>query len=227
MLFDGYFESLDARQGRDGCWPDRTLKGREIGRAVRIVEEGLKASLNLSAGGALAADLSELYAYVTLRLTQANLKNDAAALDECQRAGEALARGVAVDRIASRWPLGTTTLNIEAGHIIMNATHAMDTRLLGYYEALERASNDMLAAARAANWDQVVRLEGACVLLDRAAQARRHRTEPRRRGRQTEKPHHAAHPRQRRRDPHARRTLARRPRPDDDGSLAHACTKKP
>ena len=45
------------------------------------------------------------------------------------------------------------------------ATHAMDTRLLGYYEALERASNDMLAAARAANWDQVVKLEGACVLL--------------------------------------------------------------
>ena len=40
-----------------------------------------------------------------------------------------------------------------------------DTRLLGYYEALERASNDMLAAARAANWDQVVKLEGACVLL--------------------------------------------------------------
>jgi flagellar protein FliT len=40
-----------------------------------------------------------------------------------------------------------------------------DTRLLGYYEALERASNDMLAAARAADWDQVVKLEGACVLL--------------------------------------------------------------
>ena len=52
---------------------------------VRIVDEGLKASLNLSAGGALAADLSDLYAYVTLRLTQANLKNDAAALDECCR----------------------------------------------------------------------------------------------------------------------------------------------
>ena len=49
----------------------------------------------------------------------------------------------------------------------MNTTaHAsMDTRLIGYYEALERASNDMLAAARAANRDQVVKLEGACVLL--------------------------------------------------------------
>jgi flagellar protein FliT len=42
---------------------------------------------------------------------------------------------------------------------------AIDRNLLGYYEALERASNDMLAAARAADWDQVVKLEGACVLL--------------------------------------------------------------
>jgi flagellar protein FliT len=41
----------------------------------------------------------------------------------------------------------------------------MDPTLLSYYEAIERASADMLAAARAGNWDEVVRLEGACVLL--------------------------------------------------------------
>ena len=41
----------------------------------------------------------------------------------------------------------------------------MDPQLLHYYEAIERASADMLAAARANNWDEVVRLEGACVLL--------------------------------------------------------------
>jgi flagellar secretion chaperone FliS len=82
MLFDGYFESLMRAKAAMAAH-DTEQKGREIGRAVRIVEEGLKASLNLSAGGALAADLSDLYAYVTLRLTQANLKNDAAALDEC------------------------------------------------------------------------------------------------------------------------------------------------
>jgi len=46
-----------------------------------------------------------------------------------------------------------------------SSTTTIDTHLLGYYEALERASNDMLAAARAADWDQVVKLEGACVLL--------------------------------------------------------------
>jgi len=43
--------------------------------------------------------------------------------------------------------------------------YPMDPQLLSYYEAIERASVDMLAAARAGNWDEVVKLEGACVLL--------------------------------------------------------------
>lgn len=42
---------------------------------------------------------------------------------------------------------------------------AMDPQLLCYYEAIERASADMLTAARAGRWDEVVKLEGACVLL--------------------------------------------------------------
>jgi flagellar protein FliT len=41
----------------------------------------------------------------------------------------------------------------------------MNPQLLSYYEAIERASADMLSAARAGNWDEVVKLEGACVLL--------------------------------------------------------------
>ncbi len=41
----------------------------------------------------------------------------------------------------------------------------MNDKLLSYYEAIERASADMLDAARAGNWDQVLKLEGACVLL--------------------------------------------------------------
>lgn len=45
------------------------------------------------------------------------------------------------------------------------AEHAMNTHLLSYYEAIEQASADMLSAARTGNWDEVVKLEGACVLL--------------------------------------------------------------
>ena len=46
-----------------------------------------------------------------------------------------------------------------------NGTHAMPSQLLNYYEAIEQASQDMLEAARNGNWDQVVKLEGACALL--------------------------------------------------------------
>ncbi len=41
----------------------------------------------------------------------------------------------------------------------------MSSNLLQYYEAIERASQDMLEAARNGNWDSVVKLEGACALL--------------------------------------------------------------
>ncbi len=41
----------------------------------------------------------------------------------------------------------------------------MNTALLHYYEAIEKASHDMLEAARGGNWDHVVKLEGACAVL--------------------------------------------------------------
>lgn len=41
----------------------------------------------------------------------------------------------------------------------------MNSLLLNYYEAIEKASQDMLDAARAGNWDHVVKLEGACAVL--------------------------------------------------------------
>jgi len=41
----------------------------------------------------------------------------------------------------------------------------MNSSLLNYYEAIEKASQDMLESARQGNWDQVLKLEGACALL--------------------------------------------------------------
>ncbi len=41
----------------------------------------------------------------------------------------------------------------------------MPSQLLNYYEAIEKASQDMLEAARGGNWDAVVKLEGACAVL--------------------------------------------------------------
>ncbi len=84
MLFDGFLEAIAQARGalRSG---QPGAKGAAIGRAVRIIEEGLRAGLDLRAGGTLARDLDELYGYLTMRLTRANLHNDEAALAECQR----------------------------------------------------------------------------------------------------------------------------------------------
>ncbi len=89
MLFDGYMEAVAQARGalRNG---QLAAKGAAIGRAVRIVEEGLRAGLDLDAGGALARDLHELYGYLTMRLTLSNLHNDEAGLAECQRLMEPL-----------------------------------------------------------------------------------------------------------------------------------------
>lgn len=84
MLFDGYIDAVNlaATALQAG---QVEVKGRAISHAVRILDEGLKAGLNLKDGGQLAVDLNDLYAYATLRLTQANLRNDLAALEECKR----------------------------------------------------------------------------------------------------------------------------------------------
>lgn len=41
----------------------------------------------------------------------------------------------------------------------------MNSELITYYETIERASADMLEAARAGKWEEVLRLEGACMVL--------------------------------------------------------------
>lgn len=83
MLFDGALSAIAAARGalQRG---DIGAKGQHIGQAVRIVEEGLRCALDQERGGELARNLNDVYAYVNLRLTQANLRNDAAALHECQ-----------------------------------------------------------------------------------------------------------------------------------------------
>lgn len=82
LLFEGYFAAIHRAKGlrRAG---DLGGMGMAISHAARIVDEGLRAGLNTREGGSLAADLKDLYGYVTMRLTQANLHADEAALDEC------------------------------------------------------------------------------------------------------------------------------------------------
>lgn len=81
MLFDGALSSLAEARGamERGQVED---KGRHIGRAVRIIDEGLLGSLNQAQGGEVAQNLAALYSYCSGRLTLANLHNDTQLVDE-------------------------------------------------------------------------------------------------------------------------------------------------
>jgi len=57
-------------------------KGEAISKAIDIIANGLKVSLDLDKGGEIAARLDALYDYLVLRLLRANLDNDLRALEE-------------------------------------------------------------------------------------------------------------------------------------------------
>ena len=60
---------------------DRAAKGEAITRVIRIIDEGLRASLNYDAGE-IAHNLGNLYGYMMERLLHANQADSAQALDE-------------------------------------------------------------------------------------------------------------------------------------------------
>jgi len=81
MLFDGALlavsgASLHMQRG------ETARKGEAVSRAINIISNGLKASLDMQAGGELAERLAALYDYMCARLLHANLHNQPAALDE-------------------------------------------------------------------------------------------------------------------------------------------------
>jgi flagellar protein FliS len=82
MLLNGALEAIAQARGAIKA-KQIEVKCKAISKAVSIVDEGLKASLDLKTGGELAANLNDLYAYVTTRLTQATLHSNDEALEEC------------------------------------------------------------------------------------------------------------------------------------------------
>ena len=60
-------------------------KGRAIGKAVRILDEGLKAALTTNSDDGITQSLGDLYGYCAKRLTQANFYNDPLPIEEVIR----------------------------------------------------------------------------------------------------------------------------------------------
>ena len=92
MMLDGFLQAVGSARAAM-TRGDVATKGRQITRAVRIIDEALKPALNLEKGGDLAQNLNGLYGYCVLRLTHANLHNDDAALADVIRVIEPIAQG--------------------------------------------------------------------------------------------------------------------------------------
>lgn len=84
MLFDGAVAAVGSAlvHMQTGNIPE---KGKAISKAIQIIENGLRASLDRKAGGQIGENLDALYEYMQHRLLLANLQNDPAILDEVQR----------------------------------------------------------------------------------------------------------------------------------------------
>ena len=91
MLFDEALESISAARGAMQR-RDIPAKCALIGKALRIVDEGLKASLNTERGGELAGNLNSLYSYCAQKLMLANARNDEALLIEVRELLEPVAQ---------------------------------------------------------------------------------------------------------------------------------------
>lgn len=83
MLFDGANSALvRARlfleQG------DIPAKGEALSKAINIIDNGLKAGLNMEVDSDLPANLAALYDYMVRRLLHANLRNDVEAIVEVE-----------------------------------------------------------------------------------------------------------------------------------------------
>src|SRR5262245_36456104 len=80
MLMDGALERIAAARGaiENGA---QDAKSRLLHRAVAIIDE-LRASLNTERGGAIAANMADLYEYIGRQLLRANLESRVDLLDE-------------------------------------------------------------------------------------------------------------------------------------------------
>lgn len=84
MLFDGALDALSL--GLHAMRAQNVAaKGHAISKAITIVGEGLRASLNKDVGGEIAYSLDALYLYIENRMLQGNLHNEPDFLLEAQR----------------------------------------------------------------------------------------------------------------------------------------------
>lgn len=81
MLFEGAIASLSNALKHIEAG-NIAAKGQSISKAIAIIDNGLRASLDKTVGGEIALSLDSLYEYMSRQLIVANLKNDVNLINE-------------------------------------------------------------------------------------------------------------------------------------------------
>lgn len=83
MLFDGVLSAL-VRARLFMQDNNQQGKGVSLSKAINIIENGLRVSLDEKSKDELTQNLIALYSYMVRRLLQANLRNDVSAVEEVE-----------------------------------------------------------------------------------------------------------------------------------------------
>ena len=81
MLYEGAIRWI-AEATKALAAGETAAKGEAVSRAIAIIENGLKASLDRERGGAIAGQLGDLYDYMTRRLLLGSLRQERQPFDE-------------------------------------------------------------------------------------------------------------------------------------------------
>ena len=84
MLFEGAQLAITHAK-RHMASGEIAAKGMALSKAIMIIEDGLRTSLDLERGGRIAQNLRDLYEYMSRRLLLAGAQNNPAMLDEVYR----------------------------------------------------------------------------------------------------------------------------------------------
>ena len=144
MLFDGVLSAL-VRARLFMQDNNQQGKGVSLSKAINIIENGLRVSLDEESKDELTQNLIALYSYMVRRLLQANLRNDVSAVEEAQYCR-------CLERVV-------TLPFFDSGPSLMN--HA--PHLYFAWQQLVEKSQLMLRLATEEQWDELIASEMAYV----------------------------------------------------------------
>jgi flagellar protein FliS len=141
LLYEGFLERVHLAKLSIQSGKIET-KIKNVQQALQILTDGLRANLDLKSGGDLAQNLDRLYQYCSLRLVEANAKNDITVLDEVYGLIQPLADAWKQNRVYVTENSQTTKISVSGFRAASDGSSAIKNRV---FSTIAGYGNPMLA----------------------------------------------------------------------------------